>query len=53
MKFVTNRKGAVLGQYYSETINNETIDFLNKNNLRTSVSFEQFIYNGEFDPGSG
>ena len=21
--------------------------------MRTSVSFEQFIYNGEFDPGSG
>jgi hypothetical protein len=30
----------------------ETIDIRNFT-LRTSVSFEHFIYNGEFDPGSG
>ena len=58
MKFVTAGKKAKLLI--------ETIDFrsqlprgktnippLGAGVIRTSVSFEHFIYNGEFDPGSG
>ena len=52
MKFVTAGKDPASGRDKSENNYIETIDFP-KINLRTSVSFEHFIYNGEFDPGSG
>ena len=63
MKFVTAGKGHDANRGKSENNYIETIDFRIKHilavkleyqfTMRTSVSFEQFIYNGEFDPGSG
>jgi hypothetical protein len=53
----------IIGRYETAKTISKTIDFRIRSKtdvnwsksktMRKSVSFEQFIYNGEFDPGSG